>query len=163
MKAQQARQVKDGFLSFSGKFLFKKKKKKRKMSVHFCTTGSLMVTRTPPQHLPSLKSRLRRKRLWSDSTYLLQQTCNNPPLFDKANVSFLGKVELLCRTYVPSKYISTAFAAAGLELRVCTDAHVAVLLCSWEFSLSLLLSLLLLWTQTAVVASQKDKKKKEVK
>lgn len=157
MKAQQARQAKDGFFSFSGQSLFKKK---RKMSVHFCTTGSLMMTRTPPQHLPSLKSGLRRKRLWSDLTYLHQQTRNNPPLFDKANVSFLGKVELLCRTYVPSKYISIAFAAAGLELRVCTDAHIAVLPCSWEFSLSLLLSLLLLWTQTAVVASQNEKKKK---
>lgn len=29
MKAQQARQVKDGFFSFSGKFLFKKQKKEK--------------------------------------------------------------------------------------------------------------------------------------
>lgn len=61
------------------------------------------------------------QRLWSDLTYLRQQTCRNPPLFDKANVSFLCKERRLCRTYVPTKYISIACVGAGLELCVCTD------------------------------------------
>lgn len=60
------------------------------------------------------------QRWWSNLTYLLQQTCHNPPLFDKADVflwnCFLG---LMYQT----KYISIAFVRRRVFAQTLAEVH----------------------------------------